>query len=603
MDSFAPSSLAPESQQPRGWHYLRRVVGDLGRRLRHRRLERPLVWFDPRYRLPMASVEATTGIEPRRADLVLSYLVDRWRLAPSDIVAPARISYADLALVHDRALLDELQEAETLARVFAVDAADIHVDEVLATVRLACGGTLEAARQARAQERPMLNLLGGFHHAEPRRASGLCLVNDIAVAVAALRREGFAGRVCVLDLDAHPPDGTARCLEHDDQVWIGSISGSDWGPLPRVDETVLAAGSGDEVYLTALKRLLERMPAPDLAFVIAGGDVLAGDRMGALGLTLAGARERDLLVRKALDGIGSVWLPGGGYHADAWRVLAGTALAIGEASRDRVSSRYDAVRSRFARIAATLAPSALGQDALSFEDVLSDLGVGPRGGTRVLGYYTAGGIEYALERYGILDLLRRLGYDGFEVAIGNENGRSRIRLHAQACGARHLLIEAVLERRRVAGSSVLYVHWLMLQDAARCQRMPSSLLPGQEHPGLGLAKELGELFARMAARLELAGVAFTPSWYHLAYVARRRCRFVDAARQGRFEALVRDLGQLPLAVVTRAMAEGRVRMNGEPYTWEADDMVNWLVDRPDDRTAVRRERARVTFTMAPVASG
>jgi len=60
-----------------------------------------------------------------------------------------------------------------------------------------------------------LNLLGGFHHARPDVAGGFCPVNDVAVAIAAVRADGFRGRVLVLDLDAHPPDGLAACLAGD----------------------------------------------------------------------------------------------------------------------------------------------------------------------------------------------------------------------------------------------------------------------------------------------------------------------------------------------------------------------------------------------------
>jgi hypothetical protein len=76
----------------------------------------------------------------------------------------------------------------------------------------------------------------------------------------------------------------------------------------------------------------------------------------------------------------------------------------------------------------------------------------------------------------------------------------------------------------------------------------------------------------MAARLHLAGVAFRPSWFHMAYAARKGFTFVEPARQGRFEALLRDTRDLPLLEVTHAVAEGRVRLNGEPYVWEPDEM-------------------------------
>ena len=193
---------------------------------------RPLpVWYDDGYRLPIAGDQARGGIERRRAELVLWALLDRAAIVPADIRRPPRASYADLTLVHAPGYLDSLQDPATLGRIFATAPELVPVEAVLALVRLATGGTIAAAREALASRAPALNLLGGFHHAAPAQGGGLCAVNDIAVAVATLRREGFRGRVCVIDLDAHPPDGTAACLAGDERVWIGSLSGADWGPL------------------------------------------------------------------------------------------------------------------------------------------------------------------------------------------------------------------------------------------------------------------------------------------------------------------------------------------------------------------------------------
>ena len=169
-------------------------------------------------------------------------------------------------------------------------------------------------------------------------------------------------------------------------------------------------------------------------------------------------------------------------------------------------------------------------------------------------------------------------------------------------GRTHLLVEAILEKRRCLGVQVLYVHWLSLRDprAHFSDRRPR--LPGQEVPGLGLARESATMLARMAVRLGLGGVAFRPSQYHLAFTARHSFTFVDPERQGRFEALVRDLGRLPLLEVTRAVAEGRVLLNGQPYAWEADEMVFWLRESPSEPGEVEREAGRVRFTPAPGAA-
>ena len=313
------------------------------------------VWHHAKYRLPIASLEGMSGIEPRRADHVATLLLDADAISLQDLRCPDPISYRALSYVHEPELLESLSSVDELARIFASDPSDLPVDKVLETVRLACGGTLAAARFALARRRPTMNLLGGFHHAGIRSAGGFCPVNDIAVAVTKLRLEGFRGRVVILDLDAHPPDGTADCLATDDASWIGSISGADWGELGGdVDETVLSTGAGDESYLTVLSSLLRRMPSPELAFVIAGGDVLAADRMGALGLSLSGARQRDRLVAQALHHVPSVWLPGGGYSQYAWRLLGNTALELALGQRARVPRDYNPLRSEYRRLAQSL---------------------------------------------------------------------------------------------------------------------------------------------------------------------------------------------------------------------------------------------------------
>ena len=85
----------------------------------------------------------------------------------------------------------------------------------------------------------------------------------------------------------------------------------------------------------------------------------------------------------------------------------------------------------------------------------------------------------------------------------------------------------------------------------------------------------------------------------MAYAARHDARFVDSARQGRFEALVRDLKSVPLLEATHALAEGTVKLNGEPYRWEPDEMVRWREEKdiPSDGEAIAAERERCHFTL------
>ncbi len=104
------------------------------------------------------------------------------------------------------------------------------------------------------------------------------------------------------------------------------------------------------------------------------------------------------------------------------------------------------------------------------------------------------------------------------------------------------------------------------------------------------------MLALMATRLGLGGVVFRPAHYHTAYAARHEFQFVDPDRQGRFEALVRDLAGVPLLEATVALAEGKVRLDGAPYRWEADEMVYWLRESPIEAGEVELERDRVRFS-------
>lgn len=556
------------------------------------------VWYDRAYRLPLAALESSTGSDPRRADAVLSYLLAKRVIKKSEVRTPRRVSYEALAQVHSQELLESLNLPKTIGDVFGVDAADIVPDEVLNTIRLACGGTVQAARTALSRKTACLNLLGGFHHAGPKRGGGFCLLNDIAVATAIVQAEGFKQRVVVLDLDAHPPDGTAEHFQGDPRVWIGSLSGADWGKLDGVDETVLPKDCDDGSYLAALEALLSRMPTAALVFVIAGGDVLAGDRFGALALTLSGARERDLAVERAIAGIPSVWLPGGGYSADAWKVLAGTAFVLASRSREPILARVDPLLAEFARVGRDLSRDRLeGWNEIDERDLVADLSRGVAQPKRLLGFYTTEGVEYALAEYGILRQLRRLGYGNFRIAIDGDSRGDRMRLFAEAEGREHLLIECLLEKQTLAESEVLYVHWLTMRHPRGRFSATRPRLPGQEEPGLGLAREAFVLFTQIARRLGLSGIAYRPAFYHTAYPARKLMGFVLPERQGRFEALLRDLGDRPLLEISHAIANGHVLLDGQPYTWEADEMVHWLDGRKPDPSAIEAERDRVRFQL------
>ena len=67
-----------------------------------------------------------------------------------------------------------------------------------------------------------VNFCGGLHHAMPAAASGFCVYNDIAVAIAALLEAG-AERVAYVDVDVHHGDGVQRMFWNDPRVLTISL--------------------------------------------------------------------------------------------------------------------------------------------------------------------------------------------------------------------------------------------------------------------------------------------------------------------------------------------------------------------------------------------
>ncbi len=544
------------------------------------------LWYHPTYRLPFAAAVGAPA-DPRRADDALAWVASQRVVPKARVHSPAELSWADASLVHGDGWLQDLDRAEVVAHVLGAEPERISVREIVETWRRASGGTVEAARHVARAGGRAVNLLGGFHHAEPDRGGGFCAINDVSVAIARLRADGFGGRVAVVDLDAHPPDGIVACSGGDERLEVLSLStASHWSlppaPAARVVDERVPAGAGDEVYLEALRGLLRRLERVDLAFYLAGGDPLEGDRLGGLAVTAEGLRRRDREVLAALGATPTVVLPAGGYSRDSWRVLAAT-IAESARSRAPVAATFDPLRWRMSRVARRLMPVNLGgppEDELMTEaELLGALGVPGRTEPRFLGYYTRHGLEHALHAYGYLPTLARLGFRDLRLDIVTGRGPDRMVITADVNGEPQLVVDLAVSIRALDRWRVLFVEWLELRDP----RVPFSAarprLPGQQLPGLGMAEETMQLLVRAAERLGLDGVSFVPAHYHVAWMARGPMVVVDPEARGRFEALSEHLSPLPLLEASRLLGGRGVDVeHGDPVRWEPTEMVIPLED-------------------------
>jgi len=262
--------------------------------------------------------------------------------------APAATE-AELELIHSARLVESVRE---LCRSGggAIDP-DTYVSEASYRAALhAAGGACAVSRA----------LLGGEarvafsaarpsgHHAEPERAMGFCLFNNVAVAAELAIRELGAGRVFVLDWDVHHGNGTAEAFRHRADVLFASIhqAGIYPGSGPASDRgsgagegcTInlpVPAGSGEELWLSLLDDVV--LPAalafdPDLVMVSAGFDAHRNDPLAGCMLEAGSfakmARRVDEMARRADAPLGAVLE--GGYHPPTLaESVAATLAALG----------------------------------------------------------------------------------------------------------------------------------------------------------------------------------------------------------------------------------------------------------------------------------
>ena len=164
-----------------------------------------------------------------------------------------------------------------------------------------CQGTIDNARFA-IEYGISMNIAGGTHHAYADSGEGFCLLNDIAIASHWLLDKGLAKQILVVDLDVHQGNGTAKIMENESRVFTFSIHGAKNYPMHKESSDLdveLPDGTGDQMYLdileTHLKRLLDELE-PDFIFFQSGVDVLATDKLGRLGMSMEGCRQRDRFV-------------------------------------------------------------------------------------------------------------------------------------------------------------------------------------------------------------------------------------------------------------------------------------------------------------------
>ncbi|HEX2187571.1 MAG TPA: acetoin utilization protein AcuC [Longimicrobiaceae bacterium] len=205
---------------------------------------------------------------------------------------------------------------------------------------LVCGATIRAAELVMSGEATRaFNVAGGLHHAHRARASGFCVYDDLAAAIAWMREEHGA-RVMYIDYDAHHGDGVQGIFYEDPEVLTLSIHESGRFLFPGtgfVDELGEGDGYGyslnlpldpsteDDSWIDLYGRLLPEVAEafrPDVIVLQNGCDGHTLDPLTHLRATTRLYEETVRITCEVADRVcgGRVVATGGGGYA-VWRVV------------------------------------------------------------------------------------------------------------------------------------------------------------------------------------------------------------------------------------------------------------------------------------------
>jgi len=266
-------------------------------------------------------------------------------------IPPREATWEELALVHQEAYIDRI--ARTEGKYVQLDPDTSTCPESYRVALLAAGGVLEAIRWAWQEGgRAYALIRPPGHHAEPDRAMGFCLFNNVAIGARFAQRSLGVERVLIVDWDLHHGNGTQKAFWEDPTVlyfsthqypyYPGTGHYTEVGGGQGRGYTVncpLRIGHDDLDYANIFRHHLTPIALqfrPQLILVSAGFDPYHRDPLGGMKVTEEGfARLTDILLDIASScGCPLVLALEGGYHVEGLarsvrevlRVLAGEAV-------------------------------------------------------------------------------------------------------------------------------------------------------------------------------------------------------------------------------------------------------------------------------------
>ncbi len=233
-------------------------------------------------------------------ELIPEQLIYEGTISEDNLYAPEKLEETTILLTHTTEYWNKLQHG-TLTHREIRRTGFPYSPRLIERGRHIAHGTIQNARYAM-RNGVAINGAGGTHHAYADRGEGFCIFNDFAIAANYLLHQHLVRQILIVDLDVHQGNGTAVIFQNEPRVYTFSMHCQANYPLHKEQsdlDVALPVGADDGFYL---RQLAAHLPwlidevQPDMVFYLSGVDILSTDKLGKLGVTKYGCRERDKFV-------------------------------------------------------------------------------------------------------------------------------------------------------------------------------------------------------------------------------------------------------------------------------------------------------------------
>lgn len=253
--------------------------------------------YHPIYRHPLPEGHRFPML---KYDLLPQQLIHEGTATNAMFFEPTIADLAPVLAVHTKEYVSQLVNLTLDARAVRKIGFPLSAELVERELRIAQGtimGVQNALRDGIA-----FNIAGGTHHAFTNRGEAFCLLNDQAIGAQYLLDTYAAKKILIVDLDVHQGNGTAQIFQNNSKVFTFSMHGTSNYPFKKEAsdlDIALPDGTSDEDYLKILNQTLPKLittEKPDFIFYLSGVDILVTDKLGKLGCSIQGCKQRDEIV-------------------------------------------------------------------------------------------------------------------------------------------------------------------------------------------------------------------------------------------------------------------------------------------------------------------